>query len=204
MNVLKGFTLAEVLITLGIIGVVAAMTLPILITKHQKNITATKLKQTYNILFQAVQRSELDNGNVSEWEYPTRISKEWIDKYISPYLKHSKIIKYNIENFSIVLINGVEVNFWCHNSSVHVFVYLNGKKNNPKSGRNSFVFEIGHSANGRSAELRPYDYLVPANSGREGWINNKTYGCNKDVSDKRHCAGLIMYDGWKISDDYPW
>ena len=33
----NGFTLAEVLITLGIIGVVAAMTLPGLIAKHRKN-----------------------------------------------------------------------------------------------------------------------------------------------------------------------
>lgn len=31
----NGFTLAEVLITLGIIGVVAAMTLPVLIQKHK-------------------------------------------------------------------------------------------------------------------------------------------------------------------------
>ena len=33
----KGFTLAEVLITLGIIGIVAAMTMPTLIGKYQKN-----------------------------------------------------------------------------------------------------------------------------------------------------------------------
>jgi prepilin-type N-terminal cleavage/methylation domain-containing protein len=31
----RGFTLAEVLITLGIIGIVAAMTIPGLITKYQ-------------------------------------------------------------------------------------------------------------------------------------------------------------------------
>ncbi len=31
-----GFTLAEVLLTLGIIGVVAAMTIPMLITNYQK------------------------------------------------------------------------------------------------------------------------------------------------------------------------
>ena len=30
-----GFTLAEILITLGIIGIVAAMTIPALITKHK-------------------------------------------------------------------------------------------------------------------------------------------------------------------------
>lgn len=40
----KGFTLAEVLITLGIIGIVAAMTLPILIQKHQEKVTVTKVK----------------------------------------------------------------------------------------------------------------------------------------------------------------
>ena len=35
----KGFTLAEVLITLGIIGVVAALTLPSLITNYRKKQT---------------------------------------------------------------------------------------------------------------------------------------------------------------------
>lgn len=35
----KGFTLAEVLITLGIIGVVAAVTIPALVTTYQKRAT---------------------------------------------------------------------------------------------------------------------------------------------------------------------
>ena len=39
------FTLAEVLITLGIIGVVAAMTLPSLIANHQKQVYVTGLKK---------------------------------------------------------------------------------------------------------------------------------------------------------------
>lgn len=33
----KGFTLAEVLVTLGIIGVVAALTMPALIANYKKN-----------------------------------------------------------------------------------------------------------------------------------------------------------------------
>lgn len=41
----KAFTLAEVLITLGIIGVVAAMTLPTLVGEYQKKQTATQLKK---------------------------------------------------------------------------------------------------------------------------------------------------------------
>lgn len=40
-----GFTLAEVLITLGIIGVVAALTLPALIQNYQKKATATSVKK---------------------------------------------------------------------------------------------------------------------------------------------------------------
>lgn len=43
----NAFTLAEVLITLGIIGIVAAMTLPMVITKYQKKTTVEKLKKTY-------------------------------------------------------------------------------------------------------------------------------------------------------------
>lgn len=43
----KGFTLAEVLITLGIIGVVAAITIPTIIQKTDKAQYLTKLKKAY-------------------------------------------------------------------------------------------------------------------------------------------------------------
>ena len=42
-----GFTLAEILITIGIIGVVVAMTLPALATKIQKKMTVAKLQKTF-------------------------------------------------------------------------------------------------------------------------------------------------------------
>ena len=51
---LRGFTLAEVLITLGIIGVVAAMTIPMLIINYQKRLTLTRLKKTYSQLNQVI------------------------------------------------------------------------------------------------------------------------------------------------------
>ena len=44
----KGFTLAEVLITFGIIGVVAAITMPMLITHYQKQATVNQLKKAYS------------------------------------------------------------------------------------------------------------------------------------------------------------
>ena len=46
MDFKKGFTLAEVLITLGIIGVVASLTLPPLIQKHQKQVWVNQLKKS--------------------------------------------------------------------------------------------------------------------------------------------------------------
>lgn len=46
----KGFTLAEVLITLGIIGVVASMTIPTLVNNHQKQQYVSMLKKQYQAL----------------------------------------------------------------------------------------------------------------------------------------------------------
>ena len=49
----RAFTLAEVLITLGIIGVVAAMTLPTVVNKYKEKETVTKLKKFYSIISQS-------------------------------------------------------------------------------------------------------------------------------------------------------
>ena len=46
----SGFTLAEVLVTLGIIGVVAAMTIPTLMQNYQRQSYVTQLKKVYNEL----------------------------------------------------------------------------------------------------------------------------------------------------------
>lgn len=47
------FTLAEVLIVLGIIGIVAAMTIPTLMNKIQQQEFVSGLKKSYSILYQA-------------------------------------------------------------------------------------------------------------------------------------------------------
>lgn len=56
------FTLAEVLITLGIIGVVAALTIPILMTNTQDAEFKNKLEKEYSVLNQAQQQLALDAG----------------------------------------------------------------------------------------------------------------------------------------------
>lgn len=52
------FTLAEVLITLGIIGVVAAMTLPALTANYQKMVLKNQFKKQYSQMQEAVKRVE--------------------------------------------------------------------------------------------------------------------------------------------------
>ncbi len=51
---LKGFTMAEVLITLGIIGVVAAMTLPSLINNNRNKALEAAFKKNYSVIEQAL------------------------------------------------------------------------------------------------------------------------------------------------------
>ena len=56
------FTLAEVLITLGIIGVVAAMTLPTLINKYKIAVLQTQFKKSYSVMQQVVLKAKAEAG----------------------------------------------------------------------------------------------------------------------------------------------
>lgn len=60
----KAFTLAEVLITLGIIGIVAAMTLPTLMVKKRNSELESSFKTAYSLISQAVLRMSSDNPNI--------------------------------------------------------------------------------------------------------------------------------------------
>lgn len=65
-RILLAFTLAEVLITLGIIGVVAALTIPALIQKTQDAEFINKMKKEYSVISQAYQSLKTDNGDSIE------------------------------------------------------------------------------------------------------------------------------------------
>lgn len=61
------FTLAEVLITLGIIGIVAAMTIPTLIAKLTEDRTVTQLRAVQSILSQTIRAAEEEYGSMEGW-----------------------------------------------------------------------------------------------------------------------------------------
>ena len=190
-----GFTLAEVLITLGVIGVVAAMTLPKLVQNYQKYKTVNQLKKSYTILNQAFKMSEIDNDTYENWtligdEFTT---KEFAEKYFKPYLKviktcNNPISCYNGTNplrasaFGLVLNDGSYVWFRTKNSVPLVTVDINGIVRPNIYGRDMFFFDLG-------------------NKGIYTKFVDGTY-CNE--IDRDGCVGKIIHDGWKISDDYPW
>ncbi len=85
------FTLAEVLITLGIIGVVAAMTIPTLISNYNEKQTVTKLKKVYSTLNQAYTMATIENDVGTKWETASMPETTQTDiltfEKFEPYLK---------------------------------------------------------------------------------------------------------------------
>ena len=61
------FTLAEVLITLGVIGVVAALTMPSLIQKHKEKVIVSQLKKSYSTIQQAYLMTVNELGTPDQW-----------------------------------------------------------------------------------------------------------------------------------------
>ena len=83
MTRFKGFTLAEVLITLGIIGVVAAMTMPALIANYQKKVLETKFKKAYSEISQATELLKVKE-DINVFEYAkANSSQKALDKLMT-------------------------------------------------------------------------------------------------------------------------
>ena len=104
----KGFTLAETLVTLGIVGIVAAMTLPSIVQKHQEKVTVSKLKKIYSTVSHAYLNAIRENGSPENWgmtlytpgedgQDEDRSGANVFLKNISPYLKVIKNCLYGSE-----------------------------------------------------------------------------------------------------------
>ena len=93
------FTLAEVLITLAIIGVVAAMTLPTLVNKYQDRVNETRYKKALSMLSQAVQLSmaEVDSpGNMTNTDLWACKDKDDFDESHGCFVSETKKLFKNI------------------------------------------------------------------------------------------------------------
>lgn len=66
----NGFTLAEVLITLGIIGAIAAICVPAVISNYQDRVTEVSVKKFYLTMNEAIRLSTITNGPTKKWKFP--------------------------------------------------------------------------------------------------------------------------------------
>ena len=88
----KGFTLAEVLITLVIIGVIAAMTIPTLMNKTNEQETVTAVKKAYSVLGQAYKKIIAENGEIIPSELGNS-QAEATEKMGDMFAKHLSVVK---------------------------------------------------------------------------------------------------------------
>ncbi len=220
------FTLAEVLITLGIIGVVAAMTIPTLIQNYNKKVAAVRAKKAYNELSQAIELSKIDNGEMSTWDYPQdyaiQSTKDFVDKYIKPYYKDLRPCSEGLDDkcgstvaalgANYILSNGTSIAIRATFPNRHYFIVVIDTNNATKPnvlGKDAFSFDT------KTGKLMP-----------QGWFNGLkkedilngysfegyTFECKKSKTDlnnsyelNRHgCTALLMLDGWEMKKDYPY
>ena len=88
----RAFTLAEVLITLGIIGVVAALTMPSLIANYKEKETVTRVKKVYSELSQAFLSAVNENGTPDNWNLIAMDDPEGNANMAKPFLPYLRIM----------------------------------------------------------------------------------------------------------------
>ncbi len=87
------FTLAEVLITLGIIGVVASLTLPSVITKYQDKVLINKTKKAFAQFQNVLSLASVDNGTPGDnsLTFPKDVSATTVTKNLAQYYKGAQV-----------------------------------------------------------------------------------------------------------------
>lgn len=208
----KGFTLAEVLITLGVIGVVAAMTMPTLIQNHKRHEVETKLKKFYSTINQAIKLSEAENGTCNEWDLDMlnhndtngAYGDEFFEKYLSKYLQVSEKGDYPITSSRIAkYVRFSDGSIMIYDASRGLDIQYLPKfvdKDNRKDGRTSFAFTFAKiDTIGAKCSIEPFTARWDGTD--EDLMNNKNFGCAVSGS---YCIKLIQQNGWKIPKDYPW
>ncbi len=201
----KSFTLAEVLITLVVIGIIAAITVPTIMANHKKTETAAKLKKFYSTFVNAVKLAEIEHGIPNEsWEWKRCSDKEScmyvFNNYLANHFSYSKITYGSdvystigfVEEpvFAVYLNDGTIMS--CSGSESNIFyIDVNGEKGPNQAGRDIFGFYIGSST----------EIVIEEDISRDEIIASAK---NSTLDAVFKGFQLIMKDGWEIKDDYPY
>ena len=221
------FTLAEVLITLGIIGVVAALTMPTLIQNHKRQENITRLKKVYSILQQDVELAKVENGDIENWDWNLNLN-DFVETYL---LKDLKIIKncknstgcwntkdaiYSISGNTVIdnmkgtqyykvqLADGSYIAFIKQdNNHLHFYADTNGNKQPDRYGADCYIMTFSkgsytdYAHNIKKAGL----YFFGSGLDRDILLNRADDSCYKNKRGT-YCGALFQYDGWKMQPDY--
>ena len=221
----NGFTLAEVLITLGIIGIVAAMTLPTLITNYQKRATIAKLKRAYSVIKQAYLMSYDQVGDPAADDAFSMGIDSYFKTYWAPYIKGTvcksyKECGYNsgapwIQANGTALPTGVvaggRTTFYTTDGVLYV-VFISGGGSNGEDVPISYVICDINGAkkpNQLGKDVFYFQRIADEKGNDMQFYGYRTSNAsiNSDCSTRgsgSFCAEKIRRDGWKILKDYPW
>ena len=185
----RAFTMAEVLITIGVVGLIAALTIPQLIEGYQKKETVTRLKRSYTLIQQAIRMAEGENDEFKYWDFSLK-GEAFFERYLAKHFNHPIIISTSDLNKKVKRknLNGTAyygstydgsdtVNFLTNdgslitinlNSSIDeglwVGIDTNGLANPNVMGRDTFLFFFS-----------PEKGLQPL--GKEGTLNRNSWQC---------------------------
>jgi len=211
----KAFTLAEVLITLSIIGVVAAMTMPTLIQTQQRKEYSVRLKKFYSMMSQAILLAENEYGEIENWSRKDNLTdndpeiegqknfaetRDYWNKYYAPYIKTLKIERVN-KKAKIYLADGSTIDGW--NGGCFTFSYdVNGDKKPNMGGLDIFNFNICERKAQRALYCRNNQPFGPG--GMNAAVDRESaLDICKDA--RANCSSLlILYDDFEFKKDYPW
>lgn len=209
----NAFTLAEVLITLGIIGVVAALTLPTLMQNYKRVVYTTKMKRFCSAWQQTIVRSQVDNGPAQYWEkwdaatpggqYDFDINASIVDQYLAklilPYMQN--VSTYKLNNLMTYRMNdGSE--FQAYNGNcIDIYYDINGIETPPNEfGKDKFDFLFCLN------EIRRNQFFHDPNKmfgGYNGTYKTRAQAISDCINNSKTCSSLLEMDGCEFKKDYP-
>ena len=210
---LAAFTLAEVLITLGIIGVVAAITMPTLINNYQKKAAVTAAKKAYSTLSQAY--TQLVNDNGEGLSVCSTNNSECLGKLFAPYLKSlngsgklytpssekaegcwedNDIGMVNETHYCFSAVDGISYDFdmeyqEANKKQALIYVDINGLKRPNKFGKDRFAFIVLNSILLPAKDLLGEDYYTSAPTCNDG----KAYNNGSTAYPNAGCTYKYIY-----------
>lgn len=218
----KAFTLAEVLITLGIIGIVAAMTLPTLVTKYRKQQTVTHLKKVYTSLNQALRLSEAEFGPYEYWSTGysngTQDVHEYYEKYWYPRFKVLKSCEtfsacgYKSNNPYKTISGGAHGHTYTARNVRVPFIIADGTSISIsiQAGEGAYDSSVYIDLNGsKEPNMFGIDVFAFVRLAGKGimpscYAATNSYVENDCKNNGYCCTAKIVRDGWEIKDNYPW